>query len=447
MQRLRVLSRRFSPVRGVRDIGRLRQCKWALHVVERERVKLLAVGLVAAVMLFVAARSRAETSKDDVALVKRGEYLARAANCFSCHTKPGESPFTGGVPLHTPFGTVYSTNITPDTETGIGHWTEPQFLQAMREGIRPNGEHLYPAFPYTAFTKLADADIAALFAYLKTVPSVRSRAVENKLSFPFSYRALMVLWKALFFENTRFALTPGKSAEWNRGAYLVEALGHCGACHTPRNLLGAERAPLALTGGTFLDKVPGGQIRPWSAVNLTQAASGLASWSVDDIVAYLKTGVNPFATVFGPMNDVFMNSTRHVSDSDARAIAIYLKSLSPHEPDVGSAMDIELSMSGESLYANHCGTCHLPTGKGAVETGPALRGNPVVQSADPTSLINVILFGPELSDPPPPVQRPHMEPYDSKLSDEEIAALANYLRSAWGNVGGEVSAKQVAAQR
>lgn len=379
--------------------------------------------------------------------VARGEYLARAANCMSCHTRPDGAPYAGGVAFETPFGTLYSTNITSDREAGIGAWTAEQFRRAMREGIRADGEHLYPAFPYTAFTKLSDADVDAMFAYFKTVPAAPDRSPENELSFPFNQRWLLGVWKALYFDEQRFVPDPVQSQEWNRGAYLVEALGHCGACHTPRNFLGAERTSLALTGGTYLDKIPGGKVRPWSAVNLTSAPSGLGPWSVEELVAYLKTGVNSFATSFGPMNKVIVNSTRYLTDADVHAMAVYLKSLPPLEQSFKPAASEDVLRQGELLYGIHCATCHLPTGLGAAETGPAMAGNPVVQAADPASLVNSILHGPELPHIPLPAQRPHMEAYAVSLSDEEVAALSSYLRNAWGNRGGRVTAKQVAAQR
>jgi mono/diheme cytochrome c family protein len=409
------------------------------------RLRLAAAALVLLATPFAAAF--AESPSADPALANQGKYLAAVANCFSCHSKPGGLPFAGGLPFKTPFGTVYSTNITPDTRTGIGHWTEDQFRRALREGIRPNGEHLYPVFPYTAFTKIPDGDVSAIFAYLKTVPPASYRAPGNDLSFPFSQRGLMAIWNKLFFAAGRFAPDATKSPEWNRGAYLIEALGHCGACHSPRNLLGAERASLAFTGGRYFDTVPSGEIRPWSAVNLTQAKSGLASWSLGDIAAYLKTGLNPYATSFGPMNEVIVNSTRHLTDADLRAVAVYIKSLPAQDEATASQLAAAVSGEGAALYEIHCATCHLPSGKGAPETGPALAGNPVVQAADPASLINVILFGPQLPNPPPPVQRQHMEGYEGKLSDGEIAALAGFIRTAWGNRGGGLSAEQVAAQR
>jgi mono/diheme cytochrome c family protein len=404
--------------------------------------------VTAAVLIAVLpmARSWADSGTLDVPLARKGEYLVTAGNCTSCHSKPGAAPFAGGVKFTTAFGTIYSTNITPDPETGIGRWTEEQFRRAMREGIRPNGEHLYPAFPFTAFTKLTDADVSAMFAYLRSLPAARARAPENQLSFPFNQRWLLGVWKMLFFTDSRLATDTSKSAQWNRGAYLVEALGHCGACHSPRNFLGAERASLALTGGTYFDTIPGGQTRRWSAVNLTPAPAGLGPWSVDDIKAYLKTGLNAYATSFGPMNDVIANSTRHLADADLHAIAAYLKGLSPQEQDAGRNADDDVLWEGEALYSIHCATCHLPTGKGAIETGPSLVGNPVVQAGDAASLINVILFGPELP-ASPPVQRTRMEPYDGKLSDAEIAALTSFLRSSWGHRSGAVSADRVAEQR
>lgn len=408
-----------------------------------EQLKLAVVLVAMSSVPLVVARADGSASS----LIETGKYLATAGNCISCHTRPGGQPFAGGVSFETQFGTIYSTNITPDPETGIGRWTQAQFRRAMREGIDADGEHLYPAFPYTSFAKLSDADLDAIFAWLLTVAPASVGAPKNELAFPFNQRWLMPVWKALYFDGDRYTPNTTKSSEWNRGAYLVEGLGHCGACHTPRNFMGSENADLALTGGTYLDTVPGGQIRMWSAVNLTSAESGLASWSTDELVAYLQTGLNSYATTFGPMNKVIMHSTRHLSPVDARAMAVYLKDLPPNEQSDASTPSNEVMASGQHVYTIHCGTCHLPTGKGAFETGPALVGNPVVQAASPASLINVILYGPELPDPAPPAQREHMRGYDAELSDDEVAALASFLRSAWGNRGGPVSADQVAAQR
>lgn len=406
----------------------------------------LRVAATALIASLPVTQPRADSAPPEASLVKTGEYLVTAGNCISCHSKPGAAPFAGGVKFTTQFGTIYSTNITADLETGIGGWTEEQFRRAMREGIRPDGEHLYPVFPYTAFTMLTDSDVSAMFAYLRSLPASRAPAPENQLSFPFNQRWLLSIWKKMFFQEQRFSTNTNQSAQWNRGAYLVEALGHCGACHSPRNFLGAERASAAFTGGRHFDEIPDGRIRSWSAVNLTSAPSGLGPWSVEDIKAYLEAGLNAYAASFGPMNDVIMNSTRHLADADLQAIAVYLKSLPPQAPDSGSQADDAVLEEGEVLYRIHCATCHLPTGKGAVETGPSLVGNPVVQASDPASLINVILFGLELPKSPP-AQRTRMEPYEGELSDAEIAALASFLRSAWGHRSGAVSADQVAEQR
>jgi len=381
--------------------------------------------------------------------IDRGKYLALAGNCASCHTTGGGEFMAGGVAFETPFGRIYSTNITPHTGTGIGNWTGAQFLDSMRNGVRADGKHLYPVFPYTAFTKVTDDDVAALFAYLQSIPAANQKARKNDLSFPFNQRSLMFIWKAMFFDAGTYAADSTKSAEWNRGAYIIEALAHCGACHSPRNILGAEHTDMAMTGGVYTDKVASGAMRPWSAPNLTSAASGLGLWPHEEVAAYLKTGKNSFVETFGPMNEVLLNSTRHLKDDDVNAMAVYLKSLPSNEANnVATAKDSVLGM-GRTLYNLHCGTCHLPTGLGDEESAPRLGGGSlVVQASNPASLINVILDGPELPDPPLPTKRRKpMEDFRYLLDDEEIAALASYLRSAWGNTGGEVTAEQVAKQR
>ena len=381
--------------------------------------------------------------------VERGRYLALAGNCASCHTTDGGGFMAGGVAFETPFGRIYSTNITPDPATGIGDWTFEQFLDSMRHGVRPDGEHLYPAFPYTAFTKVTDEDIAALFAYIRSIPAVDQVTPENDMSFPFNLRSLMSVWKAVYFDAGPFVPDEAQSAEWNRGAYLVEALAHCSSCHSPRNLLGAERADMAMTGGAYTDGVPGGAMRPWSAPNLTSAQSGLGLWPHEEVAAYLKTGMNSYVETFGPMNEVIMNSTRHLADVDVDAMALYLKSLPANEADTPPTADAAVLGMGKTMYNLHCGTCHLPTGLGDEEMAPRLGGGSlVVRASNPASLINVILYGPERPDPPLPTKRlKPMEEFQYLLDDEEIAALASYLRSAWGNTGGEVTAEQVAAQR
>jgi len=355
----------------------------------------------------------------------------------------------GGLAFETQFGTIYSTNITPDKATGIGAWTRDEFVQSLRKGVRPNGDHLYPVFPYTAFTKISDDDANALYEYFMSVPAVNAPARQNEMKFPFSQRPLLALWKALYLEEGAYQADSSKSDEWNRGAYLVEGLGHCSACHSPRNFLGAEKSSARMTGGEYIDAVASGEMRTWSTPNLTPAKSGLGSWSVEDLTDYLKTGRNAHTETYGPMNEVIMNSTRHLSDADVRAMATYLNGLSPHENPAGSAASEPTLQAGSALYDVHCGTCHLPTGLGSQneDSGARLAGNPVVQASNPAALINVILYAPQPPDPPLPKRWNRMEAFGEKLTDEEIAALASFLRSAWGNSGGEVTVDQVAKQR
>jgi mono/diheme cytochrome c family protein len=378
---------------------------------------------------------------------ERGRYLAIAGNCRTCHTAEDGEAFAGGVAFKSDFGTIYSTNITQDPETGIGKWSAEDFAKAMRQGVGPGGKHYYPAFPYTAFTKLTDEDVAALYAYIKTIEPVSAAATANELKFPYNQRALLGIWKALFFTDARYAADTSKPEDWNRGAYLVEGLGHCSACHTPRNFLGAERGDDAYTGGTHFDAVPTGEVRLWSAVNLTSAPVGLGAWSVDEIAAYLQKGVSKRATTFGPMNDVIMNSTQYLTEADNRAMAAYLKALPPKDIGSGGAPAKDVMAAGETVYTVRCGTCHLPTGLGADALGPSLVGSAIVQAPDPASLINIIMYGPKLPPAPFVSGRKQMTAFGDDLRDEEIAAVASYVRASWGNKGGAVSAEQVAKQR
>jgi mono/diheme cytochrome c family protein len=382
--------------------------------------------------------------------VERGKYLVDVANCATCHTAKTGSPFAGGRPFRTTYGLlgdIYSSNITPDRDTGIGSWTEAEFIRAMRSGIAPGEKHLFPAFPYTSFTKLTTADMQAIYAYLRTIAAVHSVPPEN--SFWFRQRWVMRLWNAMFFDEGELVPDSAKSHGWNEGRYLVEALAHCGACHTPRNWGLAERKGAELTGGIHMDEVEAGKSRAWSAPNLTSAENGLAKWSADELQKYLQSGSSRRAGVLGPMNEVIANSLRHLTGDDAVAMAAYIKSL----PAAGESSQQTLSdderAAGQALYDKHCDECHLPTGRGGFRKAPPVAGSPIVQSRDAASLLNVILYGanPAAESPDAFNAWEDMPGYKDKMTDTEIARLANFLRTNWGNQGSRVSPKSVAAQR
>ncbi|CAN7630495.1 cytochrome c [Phenylobacterium sp. LjRoot225] len=378
--------------------------------------------------------------------VEKGEYLARIGNCAACHTVPGQARFAGGVKFETPFGVLFSTNITPDPEHGIGRWSYEQFHASMKHAIRPDGAHLYPAFPYTSFAKLSDEDIASLYLYFRTTEPVAQPNRENRLSFPFNNRSLLHFWKGLFHDSAAFTPDATKSPAWNRGAYLVEGVAHCGACHTPRNVLGGLDEDRALQGGAYVDQVASGAYRTWSAVDLTPGRHGLNRWSATDIALYLTEGKNGHAVVHGPMNEVF-ESTRHLTKQDAVAIATYLKGIDPSPKRSDLSFLRSRVDDGEIVYTVHCGTCHLPDGKGDKVLGVPLGGNAIVQANDPSSLINVILYGPDLPPPPFASSRTTMKPFGKRLSDEDVAAVASYLRSSFGNNADAVTPEQVRRQR
>lgn len=380
-----------------------------------------------------------------------GQYLAVAGNCVSCHTSENGSPFAGGLEFETPFGKIYSTNISSDPDTGIGNWSLEEFEAAMRHGKRPDGENLYPVFPYPSYTNLSDEDVAAIYAYLKTIEPVKYTPPENDLGFPYNQRWLLGIWNSLYFEEGRFEPQPEQSDQWNRGAYLVEGLGHCGTCHSPRNFMGAVNTDLALTGSTYMTHVEG-KLSTWSAPNLTSADNGLAIWNEEDIRDYLKLGYSQRAGVFGPMNEVVVNSTRHLSSEDVTAMAVYLKSLPANSKDSNPPAQDEVIRAGSIQYDIHCGTCHLPTGLGSADTGPPLVGSPIVLDTDPSSLINITLNGAQTPKTAPSDEWQSrrwqkMESFAARLSDKQAADLLSFIRSSWGHNAGAVNEEQVANQR
>jgi len=406
------------------------------------------LGLLCAAALLAdtarAGRTLGGAASEMAATPEQGRYLVAAGNCVSCHTRPGGTPFAGGLPFSTPVGVIYSTNITPDVQTGIGSWTAADLRRAMQHGVARNGDHLFPAFPYTAFTKVSDADIQAIYAYLRTLPAVSYRPPGNGL--PFAMRWPMVLWNRLFFKPGRFGINLTQSAEWNRGAYLVAGLGHCGSCHTPRNLLLAEQSERAYHGGVLQAPVTDKQERRWSAVDLTNSARGLGAWSVAELAQYFQTGVSARAGAFGPMNDVIVNSLKLLAPEDLHAMAVYLKSL-PARVYEDERVPAQQLSEGAPIYKARCEKCHGRSGRGGLFTGPPLAGSAIVQAEDPASLINVILYSPAMAEQVTYGGWDNMPAYATILNDAQIAAVSNYVRGSWGNRGAAVSSATIAAQR
>ncbi|CAM5452138.1 c-type cytochrome [Eoetvoesiella caeni] len=377
----------------------------------------------------------------DFTNIQRGRYLAQAGDCISCHTVKGGKPFAGGYPMQTPFGTIYSSNITPDLETGIGNWTEKDFYRAMHEGRRKDGQYLYPACPYPWFTKMTREDVDALKDYLNTLEPVRALPPDNELIWPLGWRQLVAGWNLLFFDEGEYVKNDDKSDLWNRGAYLTKGLGHCAACHTPKNMLGASINDKAMQGG---DAGEG-----WYAPSLTgHKRDGLGSWSIRDIMDYLKTGANKDTASTGPMTEVVMNSTQHPSDEDLEAIATYLKDIPAHEAAKRDTAIADSTMAqGKGIYMDQCLGCHMADGKGQKNAFPPLANSPPIQAAQPQTLIQVVLAGDYMADPPSLPTGLAMPAFDWKLNDQQIADVLTYVRNAWGNQAPAVSADQVAETR
>jgi len=370
--------------------------------------------------------------------IERGRYLTAAGDCQACHTVEGGKTFAGGRPIPTPFGTIYSANITPDNKSGIGTWSNDQFYRALHQGIAANGENLYPAFPYPWYTKVTRQDADDIKAFLDSLEPVNSDPPPNKLDWPLNYRVVMKGWNELFFKEGTFQSDSNKSPEWNRGAYLVEGLGHCGACHTSTNVLGAAQKKAALHGGTLQD---------WYAPNLTgDVRSGLGSWTIDDITTFLKTGRNSRTTAYGAMSEVIEFSTSKLSDNDLRAIAVYLKDIPPDTSNTDKSsgnVDAKIVDAGKAIYVDNCSACHQMNGEGVRGMFPPLKGDANVQDRDPTTIVRVILNGAHAATTPAKPTQLSMPSFNWKLSNEQIADLATYIRNAWGNSAEAVSQSKV----
>jgi mono/diheme cytochrome c family protein len=372
--------------------------------------------------------------------VARGRYLAVAGDCETCHTAAGGAPWAGSRPIFTPFGAIYTANITPDVATGIGAWSADDFYKAMHNGVRHGGGKLYPAFPYPYFTHIERADSDALYAYLKTVPAAAQVKPANKLPFPLNIRPLMGIWNALFFKPATFAPDPARSAQWNRGAYLVTGPGHCGACHTPKNFLAADKTSRALQGG---------KIDNWTAVNLTgDGRDGLGAWSEAEIARFLRTGRNARASASGSMTEVIWASTSRMSDADLAAMATYLKSVTASGRAAAATVTPAATLRmGQAIYLDSCSGCHRSGGEGVAGMFPPLKGDAVAQSAETTTLLRVIVTGARAIPTPGAPTPLAMPAYGSNLSDVQVAAVATYIRSSWGNAAAPISVGQVAKVR
>jgi alcohol dehydrogenase (quinone), cytochrome c subunit len=388
--------------------------------------------------------------------IKKGEYLAKVGDCMACHTAPHGKDYAGGLPMLTPVGAIYTTNITPDAETGIGKYTEADFAKALRKGVAKDGHHLYPAMPYPSYAKVSGEDIHYLYVYfMNGIKPVRQANKASEIPWPLNYRFPLAIWNTVFLDKDVYKPDPNKNASWNRGAYLVQGLGHCGACHTPRGLAYQEKG---LTHES--DKFLGGQaLEGWSATNLRgDHNTGLGRWSENDILVYLKSGANQHSSAFGTMTSVVNNSTEGMTMQDLTGIAIYLKTIKgtddkdqkpyQYNADTTLAQFKEPGKyPGAKLYQQYCAACHGQNGKGVAPYLSPLAGNPAIMDPDASSLINVILNGsPQLK--PQGIAAPfNMPKFRHTLNDNEVAELVSFMQSAWNHNLEKTTAKKVAKIR
>ena len=392
----------------------------------------------------------------DDALVQRGAYLAKVGDCVACHTAPRGKPFAGGLPMTTPMGRIYTTNITPDPDTGIGRYTEVDFAHALREGVAKDGHNLYPAMPYPSYAKVNDDDVRALYAFFMSgVAPVKQENRASDIPWPLNMRWPLQLWNVVFLDKGVYQHKPGKDVAWNRGAYLIQGLGHCGSCHTPRGIALQEKA-LDESGSAYLS---GAVLDGWFAANLTGEHNvGLGRWSDAELTAFLKTGANAHASAFGSMSSVINNSTQAMSDTDIAAMTTYLKSLPaaggtgapPYSYDA-QATKVSLTRpandAGARVYTAYCMHCHGVDGRGFAPLLAPLAGNPNVLEHDPSSLINVTLNGTEdlvIQGIPAPYPMPKYAPV---LNDRQIADVLTFIRGGWNNGAPAVTTEEVAKLR
>jgi len=375
--------------------------------------------------------------------VTRGEYLIRAGNCMTCHTERGSAAFAGGRAIETPFGTVFSSNLTPHPTAGIGNWSADHFWRAMHNGRSRDGRLLYPAFPYSNYTLVSRSDSDAMYAYLRTIAPVDRASQPHRLRWPFSTQTALAVWRALYFSPGTSEGDATQSAQWNRGAYLVRGLGHCSACHTQRNSLGASSDMLDLSGGLI-------PMQNWYAPSLTSPdEAGVADWDATQIVKLLQTGIAPRGAVLGPMAEVVLQSTQHLAQDDLQAMALYLKALPQHATPTTATRTMSSDMAGRGakLYEQNCVQCHGAQGQGVPNAYPALAGNRAVTMQSTANLVQVVLhggFAPATRGNPRPFGMP---PYATTMSDADIAAVISHIRTSWGNKAGAIGEFDVSQQR
>ena len=368
-------------------------------------------------------------------VVSRGAYLSRAGNCAACHTARGGVAFAGGRAIETPFGIVYSSNLTPDPETGIGRWNQAHFWRAMHHGRSRDGRLLYPAFPYADYTHITREDSDALYAFLRSLPPVSKANLTHDLRFPYNSQVSLAVWRALFFSPASFKEDASRSTEWNRGAYLVRGLGHCQACHAPRNIFGATTEAANLSGGLI-------PMQNWYAPSLrSKVEAGVQDWSAEETISLLRDGRTSHATALGPMADVVYGSTQSLSETDLRAMATFLRDLPREEPQKPRPEFVPVGVRtlGARIYKAQCAECHGDEGEGGGNLYLSLAGQRTVTMQSSANLVKIIInggFAPTTAGNPRPFGMP---PFGQNLSNAEIAAVASFVRSAWGNNAGPVS--------
>jgi len=419
--------------------------------------------IIVFVAVLLVTRSMAEAVPASQELVQRGAYLARAGDCISCHTAREGQPFAGGLPFDILVGRVFSTNITPDPETGIGRYSMEDFIRAVREGVAKDGRRLYPAMPYPSFTKVSQENLSTLYTYfMQGVKPVRNNNRPAQLKWLLGIRSLMVVWNTLYFKEGEYAVDLNKGVSWNRGAYIVQGLGHCGACHTPRGALGQEQAGSEKDGRQYL---AGATVDNWYASPLTRdRGTGLHAWSQEEIAEYLKTGRTARVAAIGSMSEVVDKSTQYLTDQDLMSIAEYLKSLPPSTDEGQGNADSEAQASdtsettlalrigdagirGSGVYLDNCNACHQSDGSGAKRTFPNLVKNEPVNARDPISLIHIVLDGSSMPSTQTAPSAFAMPDFGWRLSDAEVADVLSFVRSSWGNHAAAVSRDEVGRVR